>query len=165
MISPGRGLSPGEDGGEGRAAPQPLPRALWEGRVGQEPPQRHSGPCAQGAAPARCQHSGGDKPQVRDTGDCTWGRQEPPSPGEQRHPQGAGRPLGAQRMGHSSTRGSDAGEMMAGSKAAPSSCTRSQTRGPETPPYLPLPEPAQVQREGRVAARETLKSGPAAPRV
>lgn len=39
------GAQPGGMGGEGRAAPQPLPWARWEGRVGQEPPQRrHSGP-------------------------------------------------------------------------------------------------------------------------
>lgn len=102
MISPGlrgkRGVraellhshcpGPCGRGGSARSPPRGDIRGLCPGSCqGQARPR----------APARCQHSGGDKPRLRDTGDCTWGGKSPQS-------RGAGRPPGAQRMGHSSTR-------------------------------------------------------------
>lgn len=137
-ISPGQGLSPGRRGGEGRAAPQPLPWALREGRVGKEPTRRrHSGPCAQGAA--------GDGPGPREGTSHRGGTLVIVHGGKSSR--GAGRPPGAQGRGHSGTQGSDTGEMMVGSKAAPPSRTRSQTRAQG--PHLTSPSPSQPKSKGK----------------
>lgn len=74
------------------------------------------------------------------TGDCTWRGRESP---------------GAQREGHSSTRAQMLVRQWLGAKlllpAAPGA--KPGVQGP------PLPEAAQVQREGRVAAREDIEDG------
>lgn len=136
--------------------PRPCGRG-W-GRPGAHPQRGHSGPCARGAA--LLAGMGEDKPQAQPPARekllgkpvivCGNARSPQPSPW------GAWRP--PSKMGHGGTWVFGAGEMMAGSKAASSSCTEpSLGHGGLSSPLLSLPAP----REGEVAARETLRTGPA----
>lgn len=65
-------------------------------------------------------------------------------------------PWGAQRLpplphrvGRSGTQALDAGEMMAGSKPASSSCARSHPWGPGVSPHLTSPSQSQPESKGK----------------
>lgn len=93
----------------------------------------------------RAQGAGGDGPSQAPMTEAKPGLQPPAGWAREArkpvivHGKANRAPSTAPRMGYSSTPALDAGEMMAGSKPASSSCARSRPWGPVASPHLPHP--------------------------